>query len=350
MSDGNTYTAARGGVGGAGNTSYATPTNTVPYQYTEGTDGDELIIELELKTIADIGLVGFPNAGKSTLLRVLSRAKSKVADYAFTTLNPHIGIMDWNQYEEQIAIADIPGLLPGAHRNYGLGHAFLRHIERCSILVIVLNVREKEPGETDNHLQSQNNKEERNLEGASINVERSELETATTTEPVNSRHNSPSLYGKGKLNANEVLPLAAQYQILQDELELYKEGLVNKVKLVVINKVDLEGGEKSVLEFINDSPGLGLPLERKNVVHLEECRRIGVIFQPLAVESLGGWSKAAVSVLRTISGHLASRRGLDQLEVSLHLFQRLSVALWRANAHMWLSRSPILPPDVDGQV
>uniref|UniRef100_A0A1X7TF50 OBG-type G domain-containing protein n=1 Tax=Amphimedon queenslandica TaxID=400682 RepID=A0A1X7TF50_AMPQE len=260
MSDGNTYTAARGGVGGAGNTSYATPTNTVPYQYTEGTDGDELIIELELKTIADIGLVGFPNAGKSTLLRVLSRAKSKVADYAFTTLNPHIGIMDWNQYEEQIAIADIPGLLPGAHRNYGLGHAFLRHIERCSILVIVLNVREKEPGETDNHLQSQNNKEERNLEGASINVERSELETATTTEPVNSRHNSPSLYGKGKLNANEVLPLAAQYQILQDELELYKEGLVNKVKLVVINKVDLEGGEKSVLEFINDSPGLGLPL------------------------------------------------------------------------------------------
>uniref|UniRef100_A0A1X7T582 Uncharacterized protein n=1 Tax=Amphimedon queenslandica TaxID=400682 RepID=A0A1X7T582_AMPQE len=90
--------------------------------------------------------------------------------------------------------------------------------------------------------------------------------------------------------------------------------------------------------------------ERKYIVHFEDCRRNGIFFQPLAMETLGGWSQKAVSVLRSIGRHLGLRRGLDTLEVTQHLFQRLSVCLWRANAHMWLSRSPSLPPTVDGNI
>ena len=90
--------------------------------------------------------------------------------------------------------------------------------------------------------------------------------------------------------------------------------------------------------------------ERKNIVHFEECQRVGVFFQPLAMETLGGWSQKAVSVIHTIGHHLASRRGLDPSEVSRHLFQRLSVCLWRANAQMWLSRFPPLPSDIDGRI
>ena len=132
-------TVAVGGKGGRGNPRFASSANRVPMERESGLPGEELDIELELKTIADVGLVGFPNAGKSTLLRALSDAHPKVAPYPFTTLHPVVGVVKYDNYE-RLTIADIPGLIDGAHDNIGLGHAFLRHVERTKLLVYVLDM------------------------------------------------------------------------------------------------------------------------------------------------------------------------------------------------------------------
>ncbi|MBO7742343.1 MAG: 50S ribosome-binding GTPase, partial [Victivallales bacterium] len=113
--------------------------NRAPRQFTPGTDGEERSLELELKMIADVGLVGFPNAGKSTLLCQVSKAHPKVASYPFTTLNANVGVVELPDYR-RMTIADIPGLIEGAHDNVGLGEAFLRHIERCRMLCYVLDM------------------------------------------------------------------------------------------------------------------------------------------------------------------------------------------------------------------
>jgi GTPase len=136
---------ARGGMGGRGNATYKSSTNRSPTFAQEGTPGAQLVVDLELKTIADVGLVGFPNAGKSTLLRAVSHAKPKVASYPFTTLRPHIGVVEERvlrpeQDPRRFTVADIPGLIAGAHANRGLGHEFLRHVERTSVLVYVLDM------------------------------------------------------------------------------------------------------------------------------------------------------------------------------------------------------------------
>jgi len=137
--DGQEFVLCRGGAGGKGNVHFKSSRNRAPRQYTEGEEGEEGYFLLELRTIADAGLIGYPNAGKSTLLRKISAARPKVAAYPFTTLHPIVGVIEFQGYR-RAAIADIPGLLEGAHRGLGLGHEFLRHITRCGVLVFVIDI------------------------------------------------------------------------------------------------------------------------------------------------------------------------------------------------------------------
>jgi GTPase len=133
------FVLCHGGKGGKGNVHFKSSRNRAPRQYSEGEEGEEGEFILELRTIADAGLVGYPNAGKSTLLRRISAAHPKVAPYPFTTLHPMIGVVEFDDYR-RATVADIPGLIEGAHHNLGLGHAFLRHITRCRLLLFVLDM------------------------------------------------------------------------------------------------------------------------------------------------------------------------------------------------------------------
>ena len=184
--EGTCFLAAKGGAGGKGNAHFKTATRRCPEIAESGGQGEELEYTLELRTMADIGLIGFPNAGKSTLLSAISRARPKVASYPFTTLNPHIGMVQYSDLS-QLAVADLPGLLPGAHRNHGLGIAFLRHIERCAVLVFVLDMGQDEPW--------------------------------------------------------------LQLEQLRYELEQYEPGLSLRPSAVIANKMDLEGSSESFLEL-----------------------------------------------------------------------------------------------------
>ena len=138
VQDGQEFVLCRGGEGGKGNVHFKSSRNRAPRQYTDGEEGEHGYFLLELRTIADAGLVGYPNAGKSTLLRKLSAARPKVAPYPFTTLHPVVGVMELPGYRHA-TIADIPGLIEGAHRGLGLGHEFLRHITRCPLLIFVID-------------------------------------------------------------------------------------------------------------------------------------------------------------------------------------------------------------------
>ncbi len=175
--DGEQFIGAQGGKGGLGNSHFATGTNRAPRIATKGKLGDEKWLKIELKLIADVGLVGLPNAGKSTLLSKLSAANPKIASYPFTTLEPQLGVLHL-QYRDPCIIADIPGLIEGASEGIGLGHTFLRHIERTRILLHIVDA------------------------------------------------SSPTCVD--------------DYHIVNKELRLYKEELVNKTHFLVLNKIDLD--------------------------------------------------------------------------------------------------------------
>jgi GTP-binding protein len=177
---------ARGGRGGLGNTHFATPTNQAPRIAEKGEPGEERWLLLELKLIADVGIVGLPNAGKSTLLARISAARPKIADYPFTTLSPNLGVVSLDE-ERTFVVADLPGLIEGAHSGAGLGHEFLRHVERTSVFL---------------HL----------LDGAAG-------------------------------SAAEVL---RAFDVINDELELYQEGLSRRPMVVGLNKVDLPAARENV--------------------------------------------------------------------------------------------------------
>jgi GTP-binding protein len=157
LDDGAELVVAKGGKGGIGNVHFKSSTNQTPRQFTEGTKGEEKVLWLELKLMSDVGLVGYPNAGKSTLLSRLTHAHPKIAPYPFTTLNPIIGTLEFENYH-RLRLADIPGLIDGAHEGVGLGHQFLRHIERARFLLFVIDMAgtdQRNPAEDFLHLRDE---------------------------------------------------------------------------------------------------------------------------------------------------------------------------------------------------
>ena len=136
------FVVATGGKGGLGNTRFKSSTNRTPRKKTDGKKGEEFWIWLQLKVIADVGIIGLPNAGKSSFLSKCTKAKPKIANYPFTTINPNLGVLNINHKE--IVLADIPGLIEGSHKGIGLGDKFLRHIERCKTLIHLIDISEKD--------------------------------------------------------------------------------------------------------------------------------------------------------------------------------------------------------------
>lgn len=179
----------QGGKGGKGNNHFKTPTNQAPYICTEGTDGEAIEIELELKLIADVGLVGMPNAGKSSLMNCMTHLEVKIGAYPFTTLFPNLGYIHFAE-DDRILVADIPGIIEGAHVDRGLGFEFLRHIERSSVLIYVIDTSGIE--------------------------ERDPLD---------------------------------DYRVLLAEVTAYNPTLLEKPSLVVLNKMDLEGSDLNLIRF-----------------------------------------------------------------------------------------------------
>ena len=134
------FILAKGGKGGVGNTKFKSSTNRAPRKFTKGKSGEEISVWLELKIIADVGLIGFPNAGKSSFLTISTKARPKIADYPFTTLKPNLGVVQFD--DKEIVMADIPGLIEGAHKGIGLGDKFLKHVERCKSLLHIIDINE----------------------------------------------------------------------------------------------------------------------------------------------------------------------------------------------------------------
>ena len=147
------FVVANGGKGGLGNTNFKSSTNRAPRKFTKGTLGEEYWLWLQLKTIADVGIVGLPNAGKSSLLAAITNANPKIANYKFTTLNPNLGVAIYDNCE--ITLADIPGLIEGAHEGIGLGIKFLKHIERCKILLHMIDVTEENLEKSYNQIKNE---------------------------------------------------------------------------------------------------------------------------------------------------------------------------------------------------
>jgi len=214
VTPGEQLVVARGGAGGKGNRHFANAVNQAPRHATEGREGEERTIELELKLIADVGLIGLPNAGKSTLLARLSNAHPKIADYEFTTLEPQLGIMELWGYSTAV-LADIPGLIEGAHSGAGLGDEFLRHIERTRVLAHLVDVGTPEP---------------------------------------------------------KIAPAKA-YDVIRSELKSYSAALAVKPEIVVATKTDLTGADERFEELREALDVPVIPVSAVTGKGLEELRR-----------------------------------------------------------------------------
>jgi GTP-binding protein len=200
--EGDRVLVAQGGRGGMGNARFATSTNRAPRKVQPGEPGEEKYLRLELKLLADVGLVGFPNAGKSTLIARVSAARPKIADYPFTTLTPNLGVVRLGE-DRSFVVADVPGLIEGAHRGLGLGHQFLRHLERTKVLVHLVDVS-----------------------------------SSTGREPVE------------------------DLDILRRELELFQPTLAAKPQIVAANKIDALDDEQRAKKLQRRAAKLGLPFFR----------------------------------------------------------------------------------------
>ena len=150
---GEEFVVAKGGKGGLGNTRFKSSTNRAPRKFTKGSLGEEYIIWLQLKTIADIGIIGLPNAGKSSLLAAMTNASPKIANYQFTTLNPNLGVAVYD--DKEITVADIPGLIEGAHKGTGLGIQFLKHVERCKSLLHMIDITNEDIKKSYNQVKNE---------------------------------------------------------------------------------------------------------------------------------------------------------------------------------------------------
>ena len=213
------YLVATGGKGGLGNVRFKSSTNRAPRKKTSGKKGEEFWIWLQLKIIADVGIIGLPNAGKSSLLASLTRAKPKIADYPFTTINPNLGVSYFNNKE--VTIADIPGLVEGAHKGVGLGDKFLRHIERCKILLHLIDV-------------SKNNLVE-NYEKI-----RSELKNYDSSL---SKKREIIYFNKSDL---------VEKKILKEKLDLFNSKIKKKYKIIsVFKKDDIQTIKKVLVTNVN---------------------------------------------------------------------------------------------------
>ena len=150
---GEEFVVAKGGKGGLGNTRFKSSTNRAPRKFTKGSLGEEYIIWLQLKTIADVGIIGLPNAGKSSLLAAMTNASPKIANYQFTTLNPNLGVAVYD--DKEITVADIPGLIEGAHKGTGLGIKFLKHVERCKSLLHMIDITNEDIKKSYNQVKNE---------------------------------------------------------------------------------------------------------------------------------------------------------------------------------------------------
>ncbi len=204
-SDGKEAIFVKGGRGGLGNSHFATPTRQAPRYAQPGEEGEERWLILELKLLADIGLIGLPNAGKSTLLSVISSARPKVADYPFTTLRPMLGVVKLEDYRSFV-VADIPGLIEGAHRGVGLGFQFLRHVERTSMLLHLVDISETTEGDPVENFEKIN--KELELYSPEL-VSKPQAVAGTKLDVAGSKDRLDRLEGYCKINGIDFFPVSA---------------------------------------------------------------------------------------------------------------------------------------------
>ncbi len=212
--DGQEFVCARGGRGGKGNARFATPTNQAPRYAQPGEEGEERHLRLELKLLADVGIIGFPNAGKSTLIAHISAARPKIADYPFTTLVPNLGVVRYGDFGGFV-VADIPGLVEGAHRGKGLGTRFLKHIERTSVFIHLLD-----------------------------------LSPATGRDPLE------------------------DYRIVNEELRLFNPELAQRPQVVALNKVDITGARERAVELLKFFNAKGIKVQAISAVTGEGLKEL----------------------------------------------------------------------------